>query len=140
MNTFEQAIYKRLQEVRDLARENFPKGQALRIINRCDKVGIAVKRPPRISPEMFDDAAEKRESARQAIFNAMAAGMHVDLRDAAFFQVSQMHTQMHLIRKDIKDRRLPYVLESKWISIGENSRPVKEYWLRPVDVLDPTEK
>lgn len=137
---YELEIYRKLQEVRDLARENFPKGQALRIINRCDKVGIAVKRPPRITPEMFDDAAEKRESARRAIFNAMAAGMHVDLRDAAFFKVSQMHTQIHLIRKDIADRRLPYVLESKWISIGENSRPVKEYWLRPLDIIDPTEK
>ena len=136
MNAKELEIYRKLNEVCDLARETFPKGQALRIINRCNKVQIAVKRPPRIDPEMFDAANTKRECARAAIFRAMVNGMHVDLRDAPFFEVSQMHTQMTFIRKDIQDRRLPYVLESKWITIGDNSRPIKEYWLRPLDTME----
>lgn len=136
MNAKELEIYRKLQEVCDLAKATFPKGQALRIINRCNKVQIAVKRPPRITPEMFEQAAEARDSAKAAIFAAMVAGRHIDLRDAAFFHVSQMHSQMAYIRKDIQDRRLPYVLESKWITIGDNARPIKEYWLRPVDTME----
>lgn len=68
MNAKELEIYRKLNEVCDLARETFPKGQALRIINRCNKVQVAVKRPPRIEPEMFDAANTKRECARAAIF------------------------------------------------------------------------
>lgn len=126
-------IDQKLNEIRAFAKANLPKGEYLRISNRCNAVSLAAHKAARIFPEDFENASKARECKRQAIFNAMLNGRHIDLRDSQEFEVSQMHTMMTFIRQDIANRRLPLVLESKWITIGDSRRPIKEYWLETVD-------
>lgn len=131
---YQNEINRRLAEIRKIAKANLPKGHALRIMNKCDRVAVAVKHGPRITPDLFEAAEEKRECARAAILHALIEGQHITLADSAAFQVSQMHTQMCFIRKDIENKGLPYRLESKWVTIGKKSRPVKEYWFEAKEV------
>lgn len=70
-----------------------------------------------------------RYNGKKAIFNAMVQGRHISLENSMEFAISQMHSQMCYIRKDIEDKNLPYVLRSKWIASGKFGKRIKEYWL-----------
>lgn len=74
-----------------------------------------------------DIAAQMR--AKKAVFAALMAGRRVDLTMAAEFQVSQMHTAIAQIRRDIWRKDLPYVLCDEWLRPTDGSRPYKQYWL-----------
>lgn len=74
-----------------------------------------------------DIAAQMR--AKKAVFAALMAGRRVDLTMAAEFQVSQMHTAIAQIRRDIYRKDLPYVLCDEWLRKDDGSRPYKQYWL-----------
>lgn len=74
-----------------------------------------------------------RYTARQAIFSAMRNGRHITFLDSTEFQVSQMHTQICVIRQEILRKGLPYVLKGKWTTFGKEGKRCKEYWIEDID-------
>lgn len=70
-----------------------------------------------------------RYIAKKAIFQAMVEGRRISFLDAHEFEVSEMHTQMHCIRKDIEDHNLPYILKDEWMEFGKHGKKCKKYWL-----------
>ncbi|MBO7681532.1 MAG: hypothetical protein J6T17_02125 [Clostridia bacterium] len=73
-----------------------------------------------------DMAAQER--CKKAVFLHMAAGGKVSLLDAPRFRVSQMHTTIAKIRKDIERKNLPYIMCDEWVR-PKDTRPFKRYWL-----------
>lgn len=69
-----------------------------------------------------------QEKCKKAVFLHMASGGKVSLLDAHRFRVSQMHTTIAKIRKDIDRKHLPYILCDEWVR-PEGTRPFKRYWL-----------
>lgn len=51
-----------------------------------------------------------RYVAKQAIFEALKKGRYLTFLDGKEFGASEMHTQMHCIRRDIEEKKLPYIL------------------------------
>ena len=70
-----------------------------------------------------------RYIAKQAIFNAMMNGRKISLIDSREFEVSQMHTTICYIRKDIEEKNLPVVMKDEWIEFGTHGKRCKRYWL-----------
>ena len=70
-----------------------------------------------------------RYIAKKAIFEAMMNGRKISFLDSAEFEVSEMHTQMHCIRQDIEDKKLPWVLKDEWMEFGKHGKRCKRYWL-----------
>ena len=70
-----------------------------------------------------------RYIAKKAIFEAMLQGRKISLLDSVEFEVSQMHTQISSIRKDIEDKNLPWVLKDEWMEFGNHGKKCKRYWL-----------
>lgn len=77
-----------------------------------------------------------RYSAQKAIFAALRKGRRISLLDSHEFNVSEMHTQICCIRKNIREKNMPYELKSEWIFVGEGKRRIKEYWLEATRTLD----
>lgn len=71
---------------------------------------------------------EVQAKAKKAVFQALLAGQRVDLTRSAEFQLSQMHTAIAQIRRDITRQGLPYQLCDEWFR-PEGGRPYKQYWL-----------
>lgn len=69
-----------------------------------------------------------QEKCKKAVFLHMVSGGKVSLLDAHRFRVSQMHTTIAKIRKDIDRKKLPYILCDEWVR-PEGTRPFKRYWL-----------
>ena len=74
-----------------------------------------------------DIAAQMR--AKKAVFAALMAGRRVDLTMAAELQVSQMHTAIAQIRRDISSKHLDFILCDEWLRPDDGRRPYKQYWL-----------
>lgn len=74
-----------------------------------------------------DIAAQMR--AKKAVFAALMAGRRVDLTMAAEFKVSQMHTAIAQIRRDISSKHLDFILCDEWLRPDDGRRPYKQYWL-----------
>lgn len=74
-----------------------------------------------------DIAAQMR--AKKAIFAALMAGRRVDLTMAAEFHVSQMHTAIAQIRRDISRKHHDLILCDEWLRPDDGRRPYKQYWL-----------
>ena len=74
-----------------------------------------------------DIAAQMR--AKKAVFAALMAGRRVDLTMAAEFKVSQMHTAIAQIRRDISSKHLDLILCDEWLRPDDGRRPYKQYWL-----------
>lgn len=72
-----------------------------------------------------------RYNAKRAIFSAMADGRRISLYDSAEFKVSEMHTQVCVIRQDIARKGLPWVMRSRWVA--PFGKRVKEYWLESIN-------
>lgn len=70
-----------------------------------------------------------RYNAKRAIFNALKDGRHISFLDSKEFEVSEMHTQITFIRKEIRDKNLPYVLKDEWMTFGPYNKRCKRYWL-----------
>lgn len=68
-----------------------------------------------------------REAGKNAILRAMLKGRHISLFDSQEFKVSQMHTAICQIRRDISKKNLPYTLNDRWIA--PYGKQVKEYWI-----------
>lgn len=131
----EKRLRSLLQEVRLIAGTIDTK-HGRQIVNYCDKIGVAFRRrvaEPAFSEGESTSQVEKRYVARKAILSALLSGRRISLLDSAEFQVSQMHTQMHLIAtKDLLE--LPdYVLRSEWVPCGTAGARCKEYWLEKLE-------
>lgn len=140
MNTLK--IDKRFEEelagIRKAA-EALPPGKKNAVLNKCAKLSLYAQKAQRQleaphyrranydARTQEDMAAQAR--AKKAVFQAMVGGRHVDLTMADEFQVSQMHTAISQIRKDIYKKNLPYYLCDEWVRPGEGARPYKRYWL-----------
>lgn len=70
-----------------------------------------------------------RYIAKKAIFEAMMNGRKISLFDSVEFEVSQMHTMMCFIRRDIANKNLPVVLKDEWMEFGTHGKKCKRYWL-----------
>ena len=140
MNTLK--IEKRFEEqlagIRKAA-EELPDGLKNSVLNKCAKLSIYAQKAqkqlntPHYRRAMYDARTEDdfaaQARAKKAVFQALVAGMHVDLTMAERFQLSQMHTAIHQIRRDIQRKDLPYELCDEWVRPGEGARPYKRYWL-----------
>ena len=82
----------------------------------------------------YRHAAQMR--AKKAVFAALMAGRRVDLTMAAEFQVSQMHTAIAQIRRDIYRKHPDLILCDKWLRPDDGRRPYKQYWLVQKEVAD----
>ena len=126
-----------------------PAGKARALLNKCGKIeryaskaqamvdaptGSLFPSPealPKYEPTNEDIAA--RESRNKAIFAALLAGRRISLENAAEFKVSQMHTQIAVIRRKIEDQRLPYTLCAQEKRPDPKRRGYNEYYLIPKD-------
>lgn len=119
-----------LQNIRLLAAD-LPAGARNTIVNRCDKIAVAHRRgrayKENTDGEMTQKQIADRYIAKKAILDAMIAGREVSFLDSKEFKVSEMHTQMCVIRQDIERKALPYTLSSRWITFGEEGKRCKAY-------------
>lgn len=70
-----------------------------------------------------------RYNAKKAVFEAMMNGRKISLLDSMEFEVSEMHTTIHYIRKEIEEKNFPYILKDEWIEFGRHGKKCKRYWL-----------
>lgn len=133
-------IFEHIDALRKAAAASLPRGEARRLNNYADKMAVAVRRYERrkatnsITASTPEDQSTSRQIAdryiaKQAIFNALTQGRHISLLNSKEFKVSEMHTQMHCIRRDIEEKDLPYELHDKWIAVGLAGKRCKEYWI-----------
>ena len=121
-----------------------PDGQRNRMLNYIDKLKGTVRRAsshPAFEvtlDEQTHDQIADRYIAKQAIFDAMIRGRRITLKDSREFKCSEMHTQIHCIRQDIKDKRLPWELCSRWVDVNLAGKRCKEYWLEPIETEETT--
>ena len=137
-------IDKRYEEelagIRRIATAHLPQGEANKVLNKCAKLASYAKkaaaqlerghyRTAAYDARTNEDIAAQAR-CKQAVFEAMLAGRHVDLRNASEFHVSQMHTAIAQIRRDI-DRKNKYpglLLCDEWVR-PQGTRPFKSYWI-----------
>lgn len=121
-----------------------PNGKANALLNKCAKIGAYARKGQALieapqgslfprethAPEVStNEDIAARYVARRAIFEAMKT-RKVSLEDAERFRVSQMHTQIHCIRREIQDKQLPWVLCDEAVQ-RPGRRGYKRYWLIP---------
>lgn len=139
----EKRITAELDGIKKLA-AFLPKGKANALLNKCAKIGAYARKGQALieapqgslfprevhAPEVStNEDIAARYVARRAIFEAMKS-RKVSLEDAERFRVSQMHTQIHCIRREIQDKRLPWVLCDEAVQ-RPGRRGYKRYWLIP---------
>lgn len=76
-----------------------------------------------------DKQIADRQIAKVAVFNALMNGRRLSFLDSKEFALSEFHTTICIIRKDISRKGLPYNLCDRWITFGEDNKRCKEYWL-----------
>ena len=127
---YNETIRKVLMEIKSLS-SDLPKGKRNQISNRCDKISSTIKKMKIMNTEDHQTQRQiaDRYNAKKAIFEAMLGGRKISLLDSVEFEVSQMHTQISSIRKDIEDKNLPWVLKDEWMEFGNHGKKCKRYWL-----------
>lgn len=141
----EQKIAAELEGIRRLA-ALLPPGKCRALLNRCDRISIASKKGQAIIDTpvgcLFpvethagdittNEDVAGRYIAKKAIFEAMTRGRKISLEDSREFKVSEMHTQIHCIRRDIERQDLPWVLCDEEVRPDPKRRGYKRYWLIP---------
>lgn len=71
---------------------------------------------------------EKGECGKRKVFNALLEGRTLSLLDSREFELSEFHTTITKIRKEIAVKLLPYTLKSEWFEFAEGRR-AKRYWI-----------
>lgn len=140
---YDKRIDEAIREIRGVI-TNFPAGERLYIERKLDKISTQVKRGIRRGAIVPAEAPEHaatyvptsqqiadRYNARKAVFEAMLGGRKINFRDGQEFHVSQMHTTICNIRKDIERRGLPYILCDEVFHFGPKNKTAKNYWLIP---------
>lgn len=127
---YNETIRKVLLEIKSLT-SDLPQGRRNQISNRCDQISLTIKKMKVMTTEDHQTQRQiaDRYIAKKAIFEAMLGGRKVSLLDSVEFEVSQMHTQISSIRKEIEDKNLPWVLKDEWMEFGNHGKKCKRYWL-----------
>ena len=118
------------REIQKLARD-LPPGKGHQIMNRCSKINLLIRQSKDMNREdnFKSQQIADRYNAKKAIFEAMTQGRKVSFLDSREFEVSEMHTIICKIRKDIDSKSLPWEIKDQWISFGRDGKRCKEYWL-----------
>ena len=134
-------IAEELNGLRKLA-AFLPSGKANALLNKCNRIGkYASKAQAMVDAPVGNlfaqhanyDARTREDIAAQAqykkaVFLALCSGRKVSLKDAAEFHLSQMHTAIAQIRRDIAKSYPDMTLCDEWVR-PEGSRPFKRYWI-----------
>lgn len=138
----EKRISEELDGLRKLA-AFLPAGKANALLNKCARIGQYASKAQAMvdSPvgTLFpashaaydartqDDIAQQAK-AKKAVFQALCGGRKIDLTNGPEFRVSQMHTTITQIRRDIERKHPDLVLCDEWVR-PEGKRPYKRYWI-----------
>lgn len=128
---YDENLIRLMREIQQAA-QGLPPGKKHPIINRCSKAIVIINKKIRnmaTEDNFTSQQIADRYNAKMAIFEAMTKGRKISFLDSREFEVSEMHTTICFIRKDIEEKNLPYVLKDKWITFGNRNKRCKEYWL-----------
>ena len=127
---YTETMLRMTREIDDLARDLQP-GKRHQIMNRCSKINLLIRKLKDMNTEdnFTSYQIADRYNAKKAIFEAMTQGRKVSFLDSREFEVSEFHTTICKIRKDIDSKSLPWELKDKWITFGKHNKRCKEYWL-----------
>ena len=126
---YTETMLRMTREIHDLARD-LPPGKRHQIMNRCSKINLLIRKSKDMTEDNFtSQQIDDRYNAKKAIFEAMTKGRKVSFLDSREFEVSEFHTTICKIRKDIDSKSLPWELKDQWISFGRHGKRCKEYWL-----------
>ena len=127
---YTETMLRLTREIQDLARD-LPPGKGHQIINRCSKINVTIKKIKYMNTEdnFTSQQIADRYNAKKAVFEAMCQGRKVSFLDSREFELSEFHTTICRIRKDIDERSLPWQLMDRWITFGKHGKRCKEYWL-----------
>lgn len=142
----EKRITEELEGLRKLA-AFLPQGKANALLNKCAKIGSYAKKAqamvdaptgslfptpaqvPAYEPTNEDIAA--RWNAKKEVFKALMGGRVISLEHSQEFKTAEMHTIMCNIRREIRDKNLPWVLCSREKRPDPKRRGYNEYYLIP---------
>lgn len=127
---YTETMLRMTREIHDLARD-LPPGKRHQIMNRCSKINLLIRKSKDMNREdnFKSQQIADRYNAKKAIFEAMTQGRKVSFLDSREFEVSEFHTTICKIRKDINSKSLPWEIKDQWISFGRDGKRCKEYWL-----------
>lgn len=127
---YTETMIRLTREIQDLAKD-LPPGKGHQIINRCSKINVTIKKIKYMNTEdnFTSQQIADRYNAKKAVFEAMCQGRKVSFLDSREFEVSEFHTTICQIRKDIDSKSLPWDLKDRWITFGKYGKRCKEYWL-----------
>ena len=127
---YTETMLRMTREIQKLARD-LPPGKGHQIANRCSKINVIIKKIKDMNTEdnFTSQQIADRYNAKKAVFEAMCKGRKVSFLDSREFEVSQFHTTICKIRKDIDAKSLPWDLKDRWITFGKHGKRCKEYWL-----------
>lgn len=128
---FEDKVFQLLQEVSEVCR-NLPPGKQHQIENRISKIKVITKKAFRNMNTEDNFTAQQiadRYNAKKIVFEAMTHGRKVSFLDSIEFGLSEFHTTICRIRKDIDSKDLPYILKDRWMTFGSHGKRCKQYWL-----------
>ena len=143
MNTLklEKRTAEQLDRIRKVA-ETLPPGKRRALYGICDNISVIAKKASKqlntahhrgpVVHAPYDARTEEDMAslakAKKAIFDAMMKGRRVDCTMSREFEISQVHTAIHQIRRDIDRKNLDIVLCDEW-KRPEGRRPYKQYWI-----------
>ena len=129
---YDENLVRIMREIQEAA-QGLPPGKKYPIINRCSKAIMIIKKKSNGIMATEDNFTSQqiadRYNAKKAIFEAMCQGRKVSFLDSREFEVSEFHTTICQIRKDIDSKSLPWELKDQWITFGRHGKRCKEYWL-----------
>lgn len=127
---YTETMLRLTREIQDLAKD-LPPGKGHQIFNRCSKINVIIKKNKdmNIEDNFTSQQIADRYNAKKAVFEAMCQGRKLSFLDSREFEVSEFHTTICLIRKDIDSKNLPWDLKDRWITFGKHGKRCKEYWL-----------
>lgn len=130
---YDENLYRIMREIQEIAK-GLPPGKKHPIFNRCNKAIMIINKKSKRTMSTEDNFTHQqiadRYNAKKAIFEAMTQGRKVSFLDSREFEVSEFHTTICKIRKDIDSKSLPWELKDQWISFGRDGKRCKEYWLK----------
>lgn len=128
-----------LAGIRKIAEKYLPKGKALAVINKCNRITIHARKATaalergQVQHANYDARTQEdiaaQYNAQKAVFAALLGGRKISLMDALEFRTAEMHTTIHYIRREIQDKNLPYELCDEWFRPMPDRRPFKRYWI-----------
>lgn len=127
---YTETMLRLTREIQDLAKD-LPPGKGHQIFNRCSKINVIIKKikDMNIEDNFTSQQIADRYNAKKAVFEAMCQGRKLSFLDSREFEVSEFHTTICQIRKDIDSKNLPWDLKDRWITFGKQGKRCKEYWL-----------